>query len=215
MPADEETDMSIIKKIIEKLKKPSAASLGSLLIGGFVAGIIFWGGFNTAMEATNTETFCISCHEMEENVYQEYKETIHYANRSGVRATCPDCHVPKPWVHKMVRKVQASNEIYHKVLGSISTPEKFEAKRLQLAQNVWRSMEKTDSRECRNCHEFESMDYTAQQRRGRNAHIAGFDEGKTCIDCHRGIAHSLPAMYEVDPSAVTGNAGKSADITQE
>ena len=88
------------KKILELLKKlrtPSAASLGSLLMAGFVAGIIFWGGFNTAMEATNTETFCISCHEMEANVYQEYKYTIHYSNRSGVRATCPDCHVPKPW----------------------------------------------------------------------------------------------------------------------
>ena len=28
--------------------------------GAFAAGIIFWGGFNTAMEATNTEKFCIS-----------------------------------------------------------------------------------------------------------------------------------------------------------
>jgi cytochrome c-type protein NapC len=196
-----------IKVLIKNLKKPSAASLGSLLIGGFVAGIIFWGGFNTAMEATNTETFCISCHEMKENVYEEYKYTIHYSNRSGVRATCPDCHVPKPWVHKIKRKIQASNELWHKALGSIDTPEKFEAKRLKLAQNVWKSMKETDSRECRNCHEFQSMDYVAQQRRGRNSHVEGFDKGMTCIDCHKGIAHSLPAMYEVDPSAVTGSAG--------
>lgn len=200
--------MNKIKQIIEKLKKPSAASLGSLLIGGFVAGIIFWGGFNTAMEATNTETFCISCHEMEENVYQEYKNTIHYSNRSGVRATCPDCHVPKPWVHKIKRKIQASNELLHKALGSIDTPEKFEAKRLTLARHVWDAMKETDSRECRNCHDYQSMDYVAQQRRGRHNHIEGFDKGMTCIDCHKGIAHSLPAMYEVDPSAVTGNAGK-------
>jgi len=197
----------MIKNILEKLKRPSAASLGSLLIGGFVAGIVFWGGFNTAMEATNTESFCISCHEMEENVYQEYKNTIHYSNRSGVRATCPDCHVPKPWVHKIKRKIQASNELFHKALGSIDTPEKFEEKRLQLARNVWKAMKDTDSRECRNCHDFESMDYTAQQRRAMNRHVEGFDQGKTCIDCHKGIAHSLPAMYEVDPSAVVGAAG--------
>lgn len=200
--------MNKIRQLIEKLKKPSAASLGSLLIGGFVAGIIFWGGFNTAMEATNTETFCIGCHEMEENVYKEYKNTIHYSNRSGVRATCPDCHVPKPWIHKIRRKIQASNEVLHKVLGSIDTPEKFEAKRLTLARHVWAAMKETDSRECRNCHDYQSMDYTMQQRRGRNSHIEGFDDGKTCIDCHKGIAHSLPAMYEVDPSAVTGSAGK-------
>ena len=193
--------------IIKKLKKPAASSLGFILIIGFIAGVIFWGGFNTAMEATNTETFCISCHEMEENVYQEYQNTIHYSNRSGVRATCPDCHVPKPWIHKMVRKIKASNELYHKAMGSIDTPEKFEAKRLQLARNVWKSMKATDSRECRNCHDFDSMDYTRQQRRAIDQHVKGFDNGETCIDCHKGIAHSLPGMYDEDPSSVTGTAG--------
>ena len=106
-----------------------------VLLFGFVLGIIFWGGFNTAMEATNTEAFCISCHEMEANVYEEYTSTIHYSNRTGVRATCPDCHVPKEWVHKFVRKVQATNELYHKFMGTIDSREKFEAKRLQMAQN--------------------------------------------------------------------------------
>jgi len=196
-----------IKSLIKKLRSPSTATLGSLIVAGFVAGIIFWGGFNTAMEATNTEIFCIGCHEMKENVYQEYKETIHYSNRTGVRATCPDCHVPKPWIHKMVRKVQASNELLHKALGTIDTPEKFEEKRLQLAQNVWRSMKKTDSRECRNCHNYESMDFAEQQKRAVSNHSKGLEAGETCIDCHKGIAHSLPALYEVDPSAVTGNAG--------
>ena len=167
-----------------------------------VVGVIFWGGFNTAMEATNREEFCISCHEMYENVYQEYQNTIHYNNRTGVRATCPDCHVPKEWVHKFVRKVKATNELYHKALGSIDTPEKFEAKRLELARNVWRSMKATDSRECRNCHEFGSMDYTKQGRRGMDQHIRGGDEGLTCIDCHKGIAHQLPDMHEEDRSAV-------------
>jgi len=196
-----------IKSFIKKMRSPSSATLGSLLVAGFVSGIIFWGGFNTAMEATNTETFCISCHEMEDYVYEEYKDTVHYSNRTGVRATCPDCHVPKPWIHKMVRKIQASNELWHKALGTIDTPEKFEAKRLKLAQNVWRSMEKTDSRECRNCHNYESMDFVEQQRRAVNSHSKGLEEGKTCINCHKGIAHSLPALYEVDPSAVTGRAG--------
>jgi len=196
-----------IKSLIKKLRSPSSATLGSLIVAGFVSGIIFWGGFNTAMEATNTETFCISCHEMEDYVYQEYKDTIHYSNRTGVRATCPDCHVPKPWIHKMVRKVQASNELLHKALGTINTAEKFEEKRLQLAQNVWRSMKNTDSRECRNCHNYESMDFSEQQKRAMKSHSKGLDEGETCIDCHKGIAHSLPALYEVDPSAVSGNAG--------
>jgi len=155
-----------------------------------IVGVIFWGGFNTAMEVTNTMTFCISCHEMEENVYREYRDTIHYTNRSGVRATCSDCHVPDPWVHKVVRKVQASNEVLHKVLGSIDTPEKFDAKRLKLAKNVWKAMKETDSRECRNCHDFNSMNPENQKKRSRKRHINGMQAGNTCIDCHKGIAHS-------------------------
>jgi nitrate/TMAO reductase-like tetraheme cytochrome c subunit len=155
-----------------------------------IVGVIFWGGFNTAMEVTNTLDFCISCHEMEENVYQEYKKTIHYTNRSGVRATCSDCHVPDPWVHKVVRKVQASNEVLHKVLGTIDTPEKFNAKRLQLARNVWKGMKETDSRECRNCHDFASMNPEDQKKRSRKQHINGMQAGNTCIDCHKGIAHN-------------------------
>ncbi|HEB99230.1 MAG TPA: Denitrification system component NirT [Thiotrichales bacterium] len=188
------------------LRRPSTRyTLGGILAAGFVGGIIFWGGFNTAMEATNTETFCISCHEMRDNVYQEYKNTIHYANRTGVRATCPDCHVPKEWTYKMIRKIQASNELLHKMLGSIDTREKFEAKRLELAEHVWASMKKTDSRECRNCHDYESMDFTYQGRRAVNQHSKGLEEGKTCIDCHKGIAHQLPDMREIDPTVAPGN----------
>ena len=191
----------------ETLGRPSTRySVASLVVVGIGLGVLLWGGFNWAMELTNTETFCISCHEMRVNVYEEYKKTVHYNNSSGVRATCPDCHVPKEWHHKLVRKIKASNELYHKALGTIDTPEKFEAKRLELAQHVWDSMKATDSRECRNCHEFGSMDLTAQGRRAVAQHEKAAKEGKTCIDCHKGIAHSLPDLHEVDPSAVAGES---------
>jgi len=163
-------------------------SLGAALFF-MIVGVIFWGGFNTAMEATNTLGFCTSCHEMEQNVYQEYKETVHFTNRSGVRATCSDCHVPDPWVHKVVRKVQASNEILHKILGTVDTPEKFDKERLGLAKKVWAAMKSTDSRECRNCHDFASMKPEDQKKRSRKQHINGMQAGNTCIDCHKGIAH--------------------------
>lgn len=172
-----------------------AAGVG-LAVSAFVAGIVFWGGFNTAMEWTNREDFCISCHEMQDNVFKEYRNTIHYSNRSGVRATCPDCHVPKDWTHKIIRKIQASNELWHHLRGTVDTPEKFNAKRLQLAQNEWRRMKATDSRECRNCHNYQYFDYSIQGRRSTNQHQTGFEDGKTCIDCHKGIAHSLPAVEQ-------------------
>jgi len=166
------------------------------VVGIFAAGIVFWGGFNWAFELTNTEKFCISCHEMQENVFKEYQHTVHYTNRSGVRATCSDCHVPKEWGPKIVRKIQASNELWHKALGSIDTPEKFQAKRIKLAENEWARMRRNDSQECRNCHHFEYMDFTEQGRRAVATHGKAFTEGKTCIDCHRGIAHQLPPIEQ-------------------
>ena len=194
------------RNLLQFLRSPSGKfSLGALLITGFIAGILFWGGFNWAMELSNTETFCISCHEMEVNVYKEYRDTIHYNNRTGVRAVCSDCHVPREWHYKFVRKIVATNELFHHFLGTIDTPEKFEAKRLELARHVWATMRRTDSRECRNCHDYDSMDYVAQQRRSVSGHIKGFDQGKTCIDCHKGIAHSLPDMYTEDMSTAAGN----------
>ncbi|MBT6095233.1 MAG: butanol dehydrogenase [Rhodospirillaceae bacterium] len=180
------------------LRRPSGKSLGALLAFGIVLGVGGWGGFNWSMELTNTEDFCISCHEMRDFVFEEYKETVHYNNRTGVRATCPDCHVPKEWVYKVRRKIQASNELLHKVLGTIDTKEKFEGKRLELAKNVWATMKETDSRECRNCHSFEFMDLTKQERRSQKRHEKALNKGQTCIDCHKGVAHELPEGYDED-----------------
>jgi len=175
-----------------------------ILFTAFAAGIIFWGGFNTAMEWTNREAFCISCHEMEENVFVEYRNTIHYQNRTGVRATCPDCHVPKEWGPKMWRKIQASNEVLHKVLGTINTPEKFNAKRAVLAQHEWDRMKRNDSQECRNCHNFTYMDYAEQNSRAATRHQVAFTAGQTCIDCHKGIAHTLPPIEQPIGAAKEG-----------
>jgi cytochrome c-type protein NapC len=186
---------NISNKLAGLRDKVKITGWGILAIA-FLGGVIFWGGFNTVLELTNREEFCISCHEMKDNVYQEYRSTIHYSNRTGVRATCPDCHVPKDWSHKIIRKIQASNEVLHKLLGSIDTPEKFNAKRLELAEHEWARMKRTDSQECRNCHNFAHFDYAAQDRRSNSMHQKGFAEGKTCIDCHKGIAHSLPAVEQ-------------------
>jgi cytochrome c-type protein NapC len=189
-----------LKKIWRVVNRPSVHySLGFLTLGGFLAGIIFWGGFNTALEVTNTEKFCIGCHEMENNVYQELQSTIHFTNRSGVRATCPDCHVPHNWTDKIARKMQASKEVWGKIFGTINTREKFEAKRRHLAENEWTRLKANDSLECRNCHNFDYMDFTRQSKRASQMHSTSLASGeKTCIDCHKGIAHQLPDMHGVE-----------------
>ncbi len=193
-----ETD-GMLKRLWRFLSKPSARySLLGISSLSFVFGILFWGGFNTGMEMTNSLEFCTTCHEMRDTVYQEYKETIHFSNRSGVRAICSDCHVPKDWTHKIIRKAQASFEIWGKLTGSIDTKEKFEAKRMVLATHEWERMKGNGSRECRNCHAFESMSAELQKQTPYKKHMKAKEEGKTCIDCHKGIAHQLPKEYK-DP----------------
>jgi cytochrome c-type protein NapC len=161
---------------------------------------MFWGAFNTALELTNTEKFCVSCHEMHDNVYQELQRTVHFSNRSGVRATCPDCHVPHQWTDKIARKMQASKEVWGKIFGTVSTRQKFLDKRLELAKHEWARLKANDSLECRNCHSSAAMDFTKQTRRAAAIHDRFLVSGeRTCIDCHKGIAHELPDMTGVDP----------------
>ncbi len=206
MPHNTNTIRLLLKRKI-LLGSTVGAALFFMLLG-----VILWGGFNTGMEATNTMGFCISCHEMNDNVYKEYKSTIHFSNRSGVQAACSDCHVPKDWTHKVVRKIQASGELFHKAMGSIDTPEKFNEKRLTLAKRVWKTMKSTDSRECRNCHDFGSMNPENQKPRARKQHFNAMKKGQTCIDCHKGIAHKkvhdqltdadLERLEKLDPSFI-------------
>jgi cytochrome c-type protein NapC len=160
------------------LRSPSKYySIGFLALGGFVMGILFWGAFNTGMELTNTEPFCTSCHQ---NLHAELQNTIHFTNRSGVR-------------------VQASKEVFAWMVGTIDTPEKFEARRRLLAEREWARLSANDSLECRNCHEFEYMDFTWQSTRAVDQHSTALASGeKTCIDCHKGIAHRLPPMEGVE-----------------
>ena len=194
---DKTSRKGLIARAWAFVARPSARwALGTLVVAGAVAGILFWGAFNWAMELSNTEAFCVSCHEMRDTVYKELKETVHFTNRTGVRANCSDCHVPKQWEYKLLRKIYATNELFHHFLGTIDTPEKFEAMRLELAQHVWDSMKANDSRECRNCHSKESMDLAKQSRPAQRMHRAAVEKGQTCIECHQGIAHKLPVGWD-------------------
>ncbi len=174
--------------------------LPSLLVGVLLiaSGILVWSAFSATLAWTNTEQFCISCHEMRSNMYEEFLDTIHDRNSAGVRATCVDCHVPVAFGPKLAKKIRASKDVYHHLLGTLDNREKFRARRLQMAEAVWTYMKATDSRECRECHVAAKMELETQNGRAARKHEQMVTSGKTCIDCHKGIAHDLPDDYVVE-----------------
>lgn len=172
----------------------------------FVAGIGFAGAFNFGVHSSNELEFCTSCHSMQIPL-EEYKESMHFKNPAGVQATCSDCHVPQPFLHKMKAKILAAKDVYHEILGTIDTEEKYEQHRWGMANRVWAKMKASDSRECRSCHSFEQMDLTEQSRSARSRHGNAPDKGETCIDCHKGVAHEEPDEPDEEEDDAEEEAG--------
>lgn len=185
-----------------------------LPIAMFVFGMIALAGTNVFFDVTNEMDFCTSCHTMKVNL-NEYKETVHYKNRTGVQATCSNCHVPKAFFPKLYAKIMAAKDVWHEILGTIDTPEKYEARRWQMANAVWDKMRASNSRECKSCHQFGNMDLSAQSRSARTKHPRADLEGAECIDCHKGIAHTLPDAPESEDTADTEKEEESAKTSQE
>jgi len=176
-----------------RLLNPPKCSMLQMIVIGVFGGIIIWGALNMGMEYTNRSEFCISCHEMT-IPFEELKKTVHYKNRSGTTVQCADCHVassktPTDYMFKSFQKIMAARDVIGHIKGTVDTPEKFEAYRLTMAQRVWDRMIERDSKECRNCHKFETMDPDKQKDRSVVKHEGAIEDGKTCIECHKGIAH--------------------------
>jgi trimethylamine-N-oxide reductase cytochrome c-type subunit TorC len=169
------------------------ALLGGALVLGLLIGLGTWGGYEAATAFVTTNAFCTSCHEMQ-TVADEYQHKIHYSNPAGVRAQCADCHVPKPFVARVVHMIGATRDLVGHVTGVIDTPAKFEAHRPDMARRVWAEMTANGSLGCRSCHAFEAMDFAHQTAKASLAMHVTMPAGTSCISCHKGIAHHLPPV---------------------
>ncbi|MDO8933930.1 MAG: NapC/NirT family cytochrome c, partial [Rhodocyclaceae bacterium] len=201
------------KGFMQRMLNPPNCSMLRMIIVGTLGGIIIWGGLNTGMEWTNHTEFCTSCHEMT-IPYEELKKTVHYKNRSGTTVQCSDCHVassktPTDYIFKSIQKLMAARDVIGHIKGTVDTPEKFEEHRLTMAKRVWERMKDRDSKECRNCHDFKTMDPAKQKDRSVTKHEGAIEDGKTCIDCHKGIAHK-PVHQQLDKTAAPQAAAAAA-----
>ena len=76
--------LQLLKRYWAVIRRPSVHfSLGFLTIGGFIAGILFWGAFNSAMEVTNTEKAGTGCHELRAIVGAGVQSGMPHADQPG------------------------------------------------------------------------------------------------------------------------------------
>jgi len=178
--------------MMEAIRKPSARwALGTLVVAGAVAGAIAVPTFNFVLHETSSDEFCLLCHA--NDIQPEYEGTRRHTNPIGLRVTCENCHIPKEFGPKLYTKATTGiKDLFYHVLGKIDTPEKFEAHRMEMATITWEKMNATDSRECRNCHDQSKWSLSVQNEKARRFHGPALSNGKTCIDCHKGLAHKLP-----------------------
>jgi nitrate/TMAO reductase-like tetraheme cytochrome c subunit len=194
-----------LRRLWRWLFSPSARwSVFTLVLAGLLFGAIGVIGTQVALAVTGTDEFCgTACHSHAKFVYPEHQKSSHYANRTGVRAMCTDCHVPHQYPDKLIYKARAGiTDAFAELKGVIATQEKFERERWRMANIVWNEMRANNSANCRTCHDDGAWDNKKQSEDAIKQHKK-FSAGKaTCIDCHTGVAHKEPE----EPKAATPKA---------
>jgi nitrate/TMAO reductase-like tetraheme cytochrome c subunit len=178
-------------------RQAGVSKIGLLVIGAVIGAALII-SIPVGVNATGTNEFCVSCHEMK-IPEKEYLESKHAVNASGVVAECHDCHIPHSYPQKLFVKAKAGiKDAYGHITGVIDTPEKYEAKRKEMAETEWARMRANDSAECRHCHQivFDEKSLALQKKSGARDHRKGMEKGKTCIDCHTGLVHEEPEGME-------------------
>jgi len=183
-----------LSRLWKRLSTPSARwSVLTLVIVGLLIGAGGVVATQVMVAATGTNEFCgNACHSMQW-VAQEYKQSGHYANSTGVRAGCHDCHIPDRYPQLLWYKAKAGiKDAIGEMRGVISTEEKFKKERLRMAKSVWAEFKENNSENCQHCHQFNADVVAKQKEFVRPMHEQFLAKTATCIDCHKGIAHTAP-----------------------
>ena len=161
---------------------------------GFIIGALLIAAFDTTMNKTTSNEYCMSCH-THEKADLDWKKSPHYLSHSGAMTDCAACHLP-PKEDGLLKYYMTKSKIGVKDLWAKMTknPEEidWEAKReLEHARKI------VYNSSCERCHvnlfpEGISDDgITAHLHYEENAKKLGLD----CISCHLNVGHYMPG-YE-------------------
>ncbi len=183
-----------VSGVWRRLSTPSARwSVLALVVVGLLIGAGGTIGTQLMVAATGTNEFCGgACHSMQW-VAEEYRQSGHHANRTGVQATCHDCHIPDHYPKLLWYKAKAGiHDAIQEARGVISTEDKFKKERLRLAKAVWAEFKANNSENCQHCHKFSTEVVAKQKEFVQPMHQQFLAKAATCIDCHKGVAHTAP-----------------------
>ena len=198
MPTEQQQNVRsegrFFSRLWKRLATPSARwSILALVIIGLLIGAGGVIGTQVMVTATGTNEFCGgACHSMHW-VAQEYRQSGHHANSTGVAAGCHDCHIPDHYPKLLWYKAQAGiHDAIQEARGVISSEEAFKKERLRLAKVVWAEFKENNSENCQHCHQFNAEVVAKQKEFVRPMHQQFLANAATCIDCHKGVAHIAP-----------------------
>jgi nitrate/TMAO reductase-like tetraheme cytochrome c subunit len=178
-----------------RLRRPSTRwSVLALVVLGIAIGFAMTVGTQVMVAVTGTDAFCGgACHSMQW-VAREHQASVHGVNRTGVAAECHDCHIPHAYPQLLWYKAMAgAKDVIGEMRGVIATEELFKKERLRMAQHVWEEFKGNNSKNCRTCHQFTAAVVAKQKDFVQPMHKQVLDGQATCIDCHKGVAHTAPA----------------------
>lgn len=142
----------------------------------------------------SSDTFCATgCHVMEATVTQELHQSSHWKRKSGVRASCGDCHISEDLLPAMIDHIFGLSDLYAFTIRGIRSPEEFEKIRAASAKRVRLEMVLNGSKNCRKCHIEDAIQ--PERRRGQKQHREAQEANISCIACHYNLVHK-----EVAPS---------------
>ena len=159
--------------------------LFALIIGGIggIGFILFLIEFD---HYTSSEEFCTGCHSMELSA-EPYRESAHYKPRSGVRASCGDCHVSEGVLSATWDHFLGTKDVFHQLFGpdydnpvvrALHIPE------AAFSARAW--FKKQNSSTCKRCHVKEAI--FGDRPDTLQIHLEDA-EGKSCIECHYNLVH--------------------------
>ena len=176
------------------ISRPSVHfSLGFLAVGGFIGGIVFWGGFNTAMELTNTEAFCTGCHEMRDNVFAGAQEhdPLHQPLRRArqvLRLPCAARLDRQDGAQDAGVEGSLGQDLRHDRHAREVRREAARARPARVGAVQGQRLARVPQLPRLRLHGL----HAAEPARAEHALDVPRTGEKTCIDCHKGIAHRLP-----------------------